>query len=337
MVHFKHPHRVNALGSFRWSGVIYGDGSPRDLGRETVFHGRFGCGPFQIIYRQRHYNVWSLFTMLEWHLLAAFIASLSFAFWPLLALSAAMWTASLASAIRSAIRAPLESGAPIWCRPLICLLHLLQPVMRSWHRMSYRLSARRSRKDLPAEKISNLKRLTPCQFDLYWQSRHGVGRGELLHALTHNAAAEGWRGDDQAEWHPHDIELIGDLWHDVRIRTATEELGGQHRFTRARCTLHLTWTSYIAATAATLWTAAASLSGNPWAIGITAAMLIGVIGSVLLSRKRVKHSIAGLLTRAALACALDPFKMPNPLPAEMKDDAKPVLGDSEDCSAFASR
>jgi hypothetical protein len=85
-----------------------------------------------------------------------------------------------------------------------------------------------------------------------------------------------------------------------------------------------------------LWAAAASLAGNPWALAATAAMLIGVIGSVWMSRRRMKNSVASLLTRAALACGLDPFKMPNQLPPQMKEDAKPALGEPEECSALAS-
>jgi hypothetical protein len=163
-----------------------------------------------------------------------------------------------------------------------------------------------------------------------------VGRGELLHALAEKAAAEGWRGDYQAEWHPHDIELIGDLWHDVRIRTASEELGGLHRFTRARCTLHLTWASYIAASAGMLWAAAASLTGNPYALGVTAALLVGIIGAVWISRVRLKNSIAGLLARAGIGCGLDPFTITSPLPVQIPDEAKPALSEPEDLPALAS-
>jgi hypothetical protein len=208
--------------------------------------------------------------------------------------------------------------------------------MRSWHRIAHRIAGRRSRKELPAEAVSNLKAITACQFDLYWQSRHGVGRGELLHALAEKGAAEGWRGDYQAEWHPHDIELIGDCWHDVRIRTATEELGGPHRFTRARCTLHLTWTAYLAATAGMLWAAAASLIGNPLALGVSAALLLGVMSAVSISRRRVRNAVAGLLARAGVACGLDPFALSSPLPVQVTDETKPALSEPEDLHTLVS-
>jgi hypothetical protein len=190
-----------------------------------------------------------------------------------------------------------------------------------------------SRKAVPAESVSNLKQISACQFDLYWQSRHGVGRRELLHALAGKAAAEGWRGDFFAEWQAHDIELIGDLWHDVRIGTASEELGGLHRFTRARCTLHLTWVSYITASAGMLWAAAASLSGNPYALGITAALLLGVMSAVWISRRRVKHAVAGLLARAGVACELDPYGVVDRL---LVEKTKSSLVESEDLPALVS-
>ena len=324
MVQFKHPHRFNALGCFRWDGIIYGDGAlAHRHGTDRVFHGRFGFAPFQIIYRQSNLSIWSCFTLLEWHLLAAFIASFSFAFRPLIAISAAMWCASLASAVRSAAAAPLGKGAPPWCGPLIFLLHLLQPIVRGGHRQLHRLAGRIGPKAFPSETISNLKRISLRQFDLYWQSRHGIGRAELLHALADGAAAEGWRGDYVAEWQPHDVELIGDLWHDVRIATATEELGGAHRFTRARCTLRMNWISRLAVIATALWFAGALINRNPWPISITAAALAAVAMAICISRRRVKRCAASLLTRAATTCGLDPYAIA---------DSQPAPQFSEDCS-----
>jgi len=324
MVQFKHPHRFNALGCFRWNGIIYGDGAlARRHGTDRVFHGRFGFAPFQMTYRQSKLSIWSYFTLLEWHLLAAFIASLSIAFRPLIVISAVMWCASSGSAVRSAAAARLGKGAPLWCRPLIFLLHLLQPIVRGGHRQMYRLARRFGRKAFPSESISNLKTISFRQFDLYWQSRHGVGRLELLHALADRAAAEGWHGDYRSEWQPHDVELIGDLWHDVRISTATEELGGAHRFTRARCTLSLTWISYVAGIATTLWLAGALIHRNPWPLSITAAALAAVATAICISRRRVKRATASLLTRAASACGLDPSAL---------TDSQPAPQFSEDCS-----
>ncbi len=326
MVQFKHPHRFNSLGCFRWHGVIYGDGG---LTRGAVFHGRFGSGPFQIIYRQSSFSPWSYFTMFEWHLLAGFIALLSLAYPPLIAISAAMWCATLASGVRSAIRAPLEKGAPFWCRPLLLLLHLLQPVIRSSHRVLYRIRVRLGRKAVSRERATNLKTLSSTHFDLYWQSRDGKGRSELLHTLAEGATRDGWRGDYLAEWQAHDIELIGDLWHDVRISTATEELGGPHRFTRARCSLHLTWLSFVIGAANLSWLAAASLTRKPWAIALAAGLAVSVLAAISISRLGIRRAVSALLYKAGSAAGLDAFQVskrtPIPEPSALKPDCAPEL------------
>ncbi len=308
MVQFKHPHRFNALGCFRWSGVIYGDGGlGRGDGRAAVYHGRFGSGAFQIIYRQSNFSVWSYFTMLEWHALAVLVATLSVAYWPLAGLSGLMWCATLAAGIRASIRAPLEIGAPRWCRPLLCLLHIAQPLVRSWHRHRYRIAGRLGQKSRYAERVTNLKRLSASAFDLYWQSNDGRGREHLLHALIDQANAERWRGDYFAEWQPHDMELIGDLWHDVQISTATEELGGPKRFTRARCELRLTWFSLAIGAASVLWLFAAAFSGKAWTAAPAAAVAVSVWTALVLSRKRMMRAVSALLWRAGFAAGLAPF------------------------------
>jgi hypothetical protein len=332
MVQFKHPHRFNALGCFRWSGVIYGDGGlTRGDGRAAVFHGRFGSGAFQIIYRQSNFSIWSYFTMLEWHALAALVATLSVAYWPLLFISLLMWCATLAAGIRAAIRAPLDEGAPRWCRPLLCLLHISQPMVRSWHRHKYRIAGRVGQKSRHAERVTNFKKLSASEFDLYWESNDGAGREKLLHALIDQANAERWRGDYFAEWQPHDIELIGDLWHDVQISTATEELGGPKRFTRARCALRLTWFSLVIGTASVLWLFAAALSGKPWTAAPAAAVAVSVWTALVLSRRRMMRAVSGVLWRAGFAAGLAPFaarktaQSAEPLAAKAGRDAEPDM------------
>jgi O-antigen biosynthesis protein len=318
MVQFKHPHRFNALGCFRWSGVIYGDGGlTRGDSRAAVYHGRFGSGTFQIIYRQSNFSVWSYFTMLEWHALAVLVATLSVAYWPLLSASLLMCCATLAAGIRASLRAPLEIAAPRWCRPLLCLLHIIQPVVRSWHRHKYRIAGRVGRKPRHTERVTNLKKLSASEFDLYWQSNDGRGREQLLHALIDQANAERWRGDYFAEWQPHDLELIGDLWHDLQISTATEELGGPKRFTRARCNLRLTWFSLAIGTATVLWLFAAALSGKQWTAAPAAAVAISVWTALVLSRRRMTRAVSALLWRAGFAAGLAPFAaVQSPRPAQ---------------------
>jgi hypothetical protein len=98
MLQFKHPQRFNALGCSRWHGIIYGEGSVGlPLAKPQVYHGRFGSGLFQIIYRHNRYSASAYFTLLEWHVVAAILVALSAAWMPLLAVSGFMWCLTLAA------------------------------------------------------------------------------------------------------------------------------------------------------------------------------------------------------------------------------------------------
>ena len=144
MVHFKHPQRCSGFGRSRWSGIIYGDGAVGlPLMPEMIYHGRFGGGLFQSIYRHNEYGMWSVIISLEWHLLAVFLLLLSTLFWPLSLISLTMWSATLALALRSAWQAPLPRGRPCWCRPLVAYLYFLQPILRGWYRMTHFLQTKR--------------------------------------------------------------------------------------------------------------------------------------------------------------------------------------------------
>jgi hypothetical protein len=316
ILHLKHPARFNTLGSFRWSGIIYGDSALTDHQRAgKIFHGPFGSAPYQIIYRQNNFTPWSIFTMLEWHLLALFIATLSPAFLPVLFIPAAMWLATLASALRSSLRAPLPKNSSLLSRPTIFLLHILQPIVRSTHRHLHRLRARLHRKPSSHETFPNLKRISPRTFDLYWQSQSSLGRLELLNSIT-NLSTDHWHPNSTSN-HPYDLTLVGNLFHDARILTATENLGGEHRFTRARCTLHPTPNSLLLTTASVIWLTAALITKNPIAIALTAALLLILLAAMILSLFRLPRSIATLLSRSAQAASLDPYilkKSPAPPP-----------------------
>lgn len=310
MVLFKHPHRCNAVGGAQWQGVIYGDGAVGlPVAPPMVYHGRFGAGPFQIIYRQNRYSAWAYFTLLEWHLLAAFALTLAPAYAPLAVVAIAMWCLSLAAAVRSAVVAPLPGGAPWWCRPLVVIMHLAQPVVRGWHRHRWCLSHKRLPRAaavIPPAAVPAPKRIGGGGIDLYWQSHAGRGREHLLAALADRWRADGCPGDFDAEWHDHDVELWPDVWHDARLRTATEELGGPKRFTRVRCVLRLTAFARIAAAVGVAWLGAGLLARTPGLIGAGVVVVVAVAVATLASRRRCRRLLSGVIGSAGLAAGLEP-------------------------------
>ncbi len=85
LLKFKHPDHFNTLGASSWRGRIYGgDQLGVRLGRDVIYHGMWGTGLFQTIYRRRASLVAAMMMSVEWHLLSAFVALLGLAFYPLL-------------------------------------------------------------------------------------------------------------------------------------------------------------------------------------------------------------------------------------------------------------
>ena len=318
MLQFKHPIRFNTLGRSRWQGVIYGEGAVGlPVHDPVVYHGRFGSGLFQIVYRRNDYTPWAYVTLLEWHAVALLLALFAVAWPPLLAIPAAMILLSLVAAARSAWRAPLAKGAPLWCRPLVGLLHLAQPVVRTWARHAYRLRSKRL-PELEASQprvASHLKRMGGGVYDMYWSSDDGAGREGLLDALVNDARRLGWRGDFHAEWSPEDVDLSGTPWHGLLLRAATEELGGPQRFTRVRCTIRLT--AFARATGVALiltviaMVIAAASAGLPRGVVISAGAVPLLIYTAVLLRsgRRCRRAVGRLIWRAGTAAGLEPVPL----------------------------
>jgi hypothetical protein len=153
------------------------------------------------------------------------------------------------------------------------------------------------------------KRITWRDQDLYYQSDDGHGREHLLEALTAACRQAGCTGDWHAEWDAHDVELWPDAWHDVRIRTATEELGGPKRFTRVRWSLHATLLTRATAVVSLLWLAAGLLRGSRVLMAAGAVGAIALLCGVLWSRARCRRDVAAVVDRAAVAARL---KIPAP-------------------------
>jgi glycosyltransferase involved in cell wall biosynthesis len=326
MLQFKHPHRFTAVGAARWRGVIYGDGAVGlPVSDPPVYYGRFGTGPFQIIYRHNRYTAWAYFTLLEWHAAALLLLTLATAFPPLAIVAAAMWCLTCVAAARSAVGVRLPARARWWCRPLVVGLHMAQPVVRSLSRYRFWLRHRRGLSAAANAAIARAaavaaadpndphsvapKRITWRDADLYYQSDDGRGREHLLEALTAACRQAGCTGDWHAEWDAHDVELWPDAWHDVRIRTATEELGGPKRFTRIRWSLHATLLTRAMAVVSLLWLAAGLLGGSRVLLAAGAVGGIILLRGVLWSRARCRRDLASVIDHAAVTAGL---KVPAP-------------------------
>jgi glycosyltransferase involved in cell wall biosynthesis len=308
MLTFKHPRRFNALGQSRWKGIIYGEGAV-GLARATplTYHGRHGSGLFQVIYARNDYKVSAYFTLLEWHVLAVFVAILSLLWHPLALVWGAMVGATLWTAARAAFSAPLASPAPLWCRPVVFALHILQPIVRAWHRYRQRMVQKcASVAELPGESV-RWKRISMNTADAYWTSSQGFGREELLHAVEHRARAIGWQGIFHDEWKAWDIRLLAGRWHTLTLRSATEKLGDSKCFTRLRCTVRLTRFTRGVLLGLVILGIAAVVRRQPIAVGISAAALMLVFAAIQWSRRRCWGVGAQLLATAGRDAGLSVF------------------------------
>lgn len=306
MVHFKHPQRCGAFGRSSWRGIIYGDGAVGlPLMPQRIYHGQFGTGLFQTIYRHNDWGLWSVLMSFEWHVTAAFLLAMSTMVWPLALMSGSMWLATLTMAIRSAVIAPLPRRHPAWCRPLVAYLYTLQPILRGWHRLTYLLANKR----LPVMSRSEgllpqRKAISWTSWDLYWDDTQARGREQLLPQVTSIARDCGWKGDFDNAWAAWDIKLVGTCWHDITIRTATEELGWPRRFTRSRCSLQLTLFSRVVIAATSAWSLVATLALSTWGLGVGMVVATLVALGILSSRRRCLKAATQLVAYAAATAGL---------------------------------
>ncbi len=302
MVHFKHPQRCGAFGRSSWRGIIYGDGAVGlPLMPQRIYHGQFGTGLFQSIYRNNEWGFWSVLVSLEWHLVAIFLLFVSTMAWPLVIASGLMWAGTLAMAIRSAWVAPLARRHPWWCRPLIAFLYLVQPILRGWYRLTYLLANKRLPVLPPSTEGSGAQRksIRWNTLDLYFDDEHEKGRENLLPEVIHLARRIRWKGDFDNAWAVWDVKLVGTCWHDITIRTATEELGWPRRFTRARCALKLTRFGRVTLAAAAVWLLVAALSGSLVGLVVGGLVMFVALAGIYHSRERCLSTVAHLVSTAA--------------------------------------
>lgn len=331
MVQFKHPQRFGRAGNPTFSGVVYGDGA-RGLPMlpPRIYHGQFGSAPFQTIYRQpvNVFRAWA--TSLEWHSLAVFFLLLSVHSLWWASASLGMWSLALIATVRAAYEAALPKEKPFWCRPLVMYLHLAQPVVRGWHRVWYRWT----HKQLPRLEAGNTtginKSISYSTHDLYWDSRQGIGREELLISLVGEAGECNWPGDFHGGWVEWDVELMGDIWHAIHIRTATEELGWPRRYTRARCTTTLTDTARLSGLLLLSWIVAGLFTSSVGALSLGGVALLAYSLTLAVSRWRCLKAAASLLNRAGRRAGLGDMppeasrpQIETPTPADFPIPADP--------------
>ncbi|QOV88275.1 glycosyltransferase [Humisphaera borealis] len=301
LLKYKHPDHFNTLGASHWRGRIYGgEEIGIKVGGDVIYHGLFGTGLFQTIYRKPASMIAMMLMSIEWHLLTGFMAILGLAFGPLLWVALWMFLTPIVLACIAAYQAPRPRHAHRFSKPLIAYLHYRQPIVRGWARYSVRLKS----KVMDAQ-ARGYKRRNELPFDLYdrdtlkyWSKEHG--RLKLMDEVIAEIRKKGWRVRVDSGWEGWDLEIYGSRYTKIRITTATEDHHGVGKLTRVRvhpmmstfCTV-LLWASCILG-------GLLLLQDYLWPFSRTAALIpVAWWTMYLVNRWRVTVPVLGMIDEVA--------------------------------------
>jgi GT2 family glycosyltransferase len=321
MLKFKHPDHFNVLGASHWRGRIYGAESVGiRVGGDVIYHGLFGTGLFQTIYRRPASMIVMMMMSIEWHLLAMFVTVLGLAFPPLLWVALAMFLTPIALSNVAALQAPAPKHKHWLSRPLIALLHYRQPIVRGWARYSVRLKA----KVLNAQRRgfrrkSRLPFAPDDRFTLRYWSSTGHDRFVLLKKITDEVRAAGWRYRLDSGWNGWDMEIYGSRYAKLRITSATEKHGGPGRLIRLR--VEPIMSNFCRALLAASSILALVLLLDMWPFSRTAVLIpLAWWAMYAVNRWRVSMPVLGLIDEAAESAGF--YSVPANK-TDRKEDTKP--------------
>ncbi|HMB96754.1 MAG TPA: glycosyltransferase, partial [Tepidisphaeraceae bacterium] len=228
LLKFKHPDHFNTLGASSWRGRIYGgDRIGVRIGHDVIYHGVFGSGLFQTIYRKQASLVAALLMSVEWHLLSAFVVILGLTFAPLLWIALMMFAVPVILSIIAAAQSEMPRHQHWLSRPLIAYLHFRQPIARGWARYAVRLMAKVLQREA---KRAGPPRPLPLEPETkrvlrYWNTYHD--RVVLLQKIKEDVFAAGWRMRLDSGWNEWDMEIYGSRYVKVRLTTMSEHHDGR--------------------------------------------------------------------------------------------------------------
>ena len=208
LVAARHPERFTGSGSARWRGRLYGVGIPR-LGRSRIYRGAYGTAAFQSVYG-RSSTAFDLS-----HQVGAPVGALLLLTAPLTLLAPVLAAPALLGlimmlglAVVGAVRADVTGSTPmarLIFRLRVAIISLLQPLARTWGRISHDSVAQRQ---LPAGRLAVSAA----------EDRRGVllltsqsSRLETARAVMDTLRRSGLAVRPSSEWEDHDGEVLGSL------------------------------------------------------------------------------------------------------------------------------
>lgn len=307
MLRFKHLIFFGPTGTAKWKGQIYG--APRFtwfFNKPLIYHGVFGHGLFQSIYPAPQSELAAYLSSIEWVVLTAFIAVLG---WPLEKLRMVpllMFLGTFLVALSYMMHARIEPKFDtIPARLLVAFLAFMQPLGRGWARyftwLKYKITPTRviARPEAGLEANSHRGGMSKLDF---W-NENGKGREQLLTEIFQLLEDEGWNYSSDTGWKDWDIQIYGNQFWSVSVRSVTEYHGGPKCLTRVRLHYH--------AVATTILINTLILSVLLYRFAFTAhtdvvwwALYALLLGSFALRARRLKRRVADLVIHAAQRCEL---------------------------------
>jgi GT2 family glycosyltransferase len=238
MLRFKHLIFFGPTGTAKWKGQIYG--GPRFhwlTAKPIIYHGVFGHGLFQSIYPAAQSDVAAYLSSIEWVVLTAFMAVLGIPLEKLRMVPLLMFLGTFLVALSYMLSARIEPKYDtVRARLLVAFLAFMQPLGRGWARyftwLKYKHTPRaviaRPEADLPARSRGGSR----AQFD-FWNEA-GQGREQLLTEVFSLLEKEGWSYSTDTGWKDWDVQIYGNQWWSIQLRTVTEYHGGPKCLTRVR-------------------------------------------------------------------------------------------------------
>lgn len=307
LVH-RHPEYFNAIGGHLWRGRIY---SPARLSLwfrpAMIYHGLFGTGMFQAIYRPEPSGFLLLFTSIEYHALVSLpLVVISFPLPFLWAVAVTNMAMVAALCVMAGVQAEVSrSRRRFWSRPLIALLYFLQPIVRGWSRYRGRLD---HHQQLPQGAVDSFETLArgqalPGLKEWRYHSSNDFDRVQFLERLAKRLEHEGWRIRMDTGWNDYDIEVQGDRWGRLKLTTVMESCLGNRRVLRCRLGVVSTLTAKLAvAAAAGASLVVLGLFGDRWPWLWVLLVGLPVFGWWLQQQRlRLRRIFAVFLDRAAAA------------------------------------
>lgn len=263
----KHPEYFSPLGGSIWRGRIYSEyRSGFEFSRSVIYRGIFGSGFFQKLYQPQPSLGPALCTSLEYHVFLtvplAVIASVAHWLWPV---PVAVALISAVACVVAGLKAELpRRKRRWWSRPMIILLHFLQPIGRGLARYRYRFrrGSHQPRSLAAYSRPANM--LPPVDQDITLWSRGNVERFQVLAMLMKRLEEDGWVITEDKGWSDFDIEASIGRVAKVRIVTVHEDLEMGRRNIRFRQN--------------TMWRLGAGVFF--WAFAITLVLAISIVGPV---------------------------------------------------------